>query len=164
MAARSPALPASPGLMARAVRASRTSARASAFTRRSSAAARTSVDLQDRQESLLRQLDGPDGLHPLLALFLLVEELLLARDVAAVALRGDVLADRLDRRPRDHAAADRGLDRDVEHLARHHVLHLRAQLDTAVIRGIAVRDDRERVDALAVDQHVEPDQIGVAIA
>ena len=36
----------------------------------------------------------PDLLHPLLALLLLLEELALARDVAAVALRGDVLAQR----------------------------------------------------------------------
>ena len=39
-------------------------------------------------------------------------------DVAAVALREHVLAARLDRLARDHARADRGLDRDVEHLAR----------------------------------------------
>src|SRR5258706_13441698 len=45
------------------------------------------ADLQDRQESFLRDLDAADGLHALLAGLLLLEELPLARDVAAVALR-----------------------------------------------------------------------------
>ena len=38
-------------------------------------------------------------------------------DVAAVALRQHVLAHRADRLARDHAAADRGLDGDLEELA-----------------------------------------------
>ena len=46
----------------------------------------TSLDLQHGQERLLRDLDRADLLHALLALFLLLEELALARDVAAVAL------------------------------------------------------------------------------
>src|SRR2546422_3587363 len=45
------------------------------------------VNLQDRQEGLLRDLDGPHLLHALLSCFLLLEQLSLARDVAAVALR-----------------------------------------------------------------------------
>src|SRR5665811_2232959 len=55
------------------------------------------VDLKHGEEGLLRHLDPPDLLHPLLALFLLLQQLLLARDVAPVELRGDVLAQRLDR-------------------------------------------------------------------
>src|SRR5690349_8514804 len=50
------------------------------------------VEPEHRQEGFLRYLDRAHRLHALLALFLLVEELALARDVAAVALRGDVLA------------------------------------------------------------------------
>src|SRR5688572_11263717 len=46
---------------------------------------------EHRQERLLRDLDAADLPHALLALFLLLEQLALARDVAAVALRGDVL-------------------------------------------------------------------------
>src|SRR4029077_3010304 len=57
------------------------------------------VDLQHRQERLLRHPDPPDLLHPLLARFLLLQQLLLAGDVATVELCGDVLAQRLDRLP-----------------------------------------------------------------
>ena len=73
---------------------------------------------QDRQEGLLRDLDGSDALHPLLSFLLLLEELALAGDVATVALREDVLAHRGDGLAGDDVAADRGLDRHLEHLAR----------------------------------------------
>src|SRR5438876_6656855 len=46
---------------------------------------RCSINLQYRQECLLRNLDGAHLLHPLLALLLFLEELALARDVAAIA-------------------------------------------------------------------------------
>ena len=45
------------------------------------------VKREHRQERLLRHLDRADDLHALLALLLLLEQLALARDVAAVALR-----------------------------------------------------------------------------
>ena len=61
-----------------------------------------SSDLEHRKERLLRDLDRADLLHPLLALLLLLEQLALAGDVAAVALGEHVLAQRLHRRPRDH--------------------------------------------------------------
>src|SRR5688500_7965528 len=41
---------------------------------------RTSVDLEDGEEGLLRNLHAADHLHALLALFLLLEELALAAD------------------------------------------------------------------------------------
>ena len=44
------------------------------------------ADLQHGQERFLRNLDAADLLHPLLAFFLLLEQLALTRDVAAVAL------------------------------------------------------------------------------
>src|SRR5882672_12400214 len=69
------------------------------------------VQPQRREERLLRDLDRADPLHAPLALFLLLEQLALAADVAAVALRGDVLAQRLHVGARDHARADRGLER-----------------------------------------------------
>src|SRR5262245_48031594 len=65
--------------------------------------------LQDREKGLLRDLHPADLLHPTLAFLLLLQQLALARDVAAVALGGHVLAHRLDGLPGDHAAADRGL-------------------------------------------------------
>ena len=62
--------------------------------------ANQSVHLQDRQEGLLRDLHVAHLLHPLLTFLLTLQQLALARDVAAVALGGDVLAQRLDRRAR----------------------------------------------------------------
>src|SRR5687767_3491453 len=56
----------------------------------------TVTSLQHRQEGFLRDFDGADLLHALFSFFLLFEQLALARDVAAVALRQHVLAQRLD--------------------------------------------------------------------
>src|SRR5688572_31923804 len=74
--------------------------------------------LQDRQEGFLRDFHAPDPLHPLLAFLLFLEQLPLARDIAAVALGEDVLSQRLHRFSRDDAAADGGLNRHLEHLPR----------------------------------------------
>src|SRR5437870_9231206 len=76
------------------------------------------VNLQDREKRFLRDLHRAHLLHPLLPLFLLLEQLALAGHVAAVALGGDVLAQRADRLPGDHLRADRGLDHDLEQLPR----------------------------------------------
>src|ERR1019366_5340446 len=54
--------------------------------RRRRPAALRLAQLEHREERLLGHLDAPDLLHPLLALLLLLEQLALARDVAAVAL------------------------------------------------------------------------------
>src|SRR5438132_14411251 len=69
---------------------------------------------QGRDERLLRDLDPADALHALLAFLLLLQQLALARDVAAVALGQHVLALGLDRLPGHDAATDRRLDRLVE--------------------------------------------------
>src|SRR5205814_7634161 len=76
------------------------------------------VQIQDREERLLRHLDRADLLHPFLTLLLLLEQLPLPGDVAAVALGEHVLALGLDRLTRDHARPDRRLHGHVEELAR----------------------------------------------
>src|SRR5258705_8600451 len=111
--------------------------------------------LEDGEEGLLRNLHPPDLLHALLPLLLLLEELLLPRDVAAVALRGDVLPHRLHGLARDHLGADGGLDRDLEHLARDQAAEALAEVTPPEIRTVAVDDAREGVDRIAVDQDVE---------
>jgi hypothetical protein len=63
-------------------------------------------------------LHPPDLLHLLLALLLLFPELALARDIAAIALGGDILGDGAQGLPRDDLAADGGLDGDLELLHR----------------------------------------------
>src|SRR3990170_1250119 len=55
------------------------------------------VHLQYRQEGFLRNLHAADLLHPLLALFLFLEELLFAADVATITFGQHVLAHGLDR-------------------------------------------------------------------
>src|SRR5918992_1542049 len=72
------------------------------------------IQLEHREERLLRHLHAAHLLHALLAFLLLLEQLALARDVAAVALRDHVLAHRLHRLARDDLRPDRCLDRDLE--------------------------------------------------
>src|SRR5215813_1085765 len=102
-----------------------------------------SIYLQDRQERLLWDLDAAHLLHALLALFLLLEELALARDVAAVALRGDVFAEGADGLAGDDLAADRGLDGDLVLLLGDELLELLCQPAAALICAVLVGDDRE---------------------
>src|SRR6266542_2830461 len=56
-------------------------------------AQRSDVHLQRRDERLLRNLHLAELAHALLAFLLLLQELALARHVAAVAFRGHVLAE-----------------------------------------------------------------------
>src|SRR3954462_8055504 len=72
---------------------------------------------ENGEERLLRDVHFADPLHALLAFLLFLEQLPLARDVAAVTLGQHVLAHRLDGLARDDAAADGGLNRNLEHLA-----------------------------------------------
>src|SRR5215472_12626983 len=79
---------------------------------------------QDGHEGLLGDLHIADPLETLLARLLLLQELALARDVAAVALGDHVLAERRHRLAGDDLAADRRLDRHLEHLPRDQALEL----------------------------------------
>src|SRR5579884_2762107 len=121
-------------------------------------------DVEYGEERLLRHLDRADLLHPLLPRLLLLEQLALARDVAAVALREHVLAPRLHRLARDHARPDRGLDRDVEELARDLLLQLLDEQLAALVGAVAVQDQRERVDRLVRHEHVDADEVAGAEA
>src|SRR5216683_2599124 len=103
------------------------------------------VNLQDRQERFLRDLDRSHLLHALLSFFLLLEQLALARHVAPIALGGDVLAQRTDRLAGDHLGPDRGLDHDLEQLARDQLFQLLGDLLAPLVRLVAMDDDRERV-------------------
>src|SRR5262245_51201607 len=107
-----------PGSRAR----SRVRARASRTARSRASARSRLVQAQRGEEGLLRDLDRADPLHAPLSLFLLLEQLALAADVAAIALGRDVLAQRLHVGARDHARADRRLDRHLVLLARDELL------------------------------------------
>src|SRR5437773_1683274 len=121
------------------------------------------VNLQDRQERLLWDLDRSHLLHALLSFFLLLEQLALARHVAPIALGGDVLAQRADRLAGDHFGPDRGLDHDLEQLARDQLFQLLGDLLAPLVRFVAMDDDRERVHRVAVEQHVELDEVSRAV-
>src|SRR5690606_18383850 len=89
-------------------------------------------------ERLLRDLDAAELAHLLLARLLLLEELALARGVAAVALRGHVLAQGAYRFAGDDLAADGRLDGDDEQVRRDQLLQLLAHLPAAALRRRAV--------------------------
>ena len=94
------------------------------------------------EKGFLRNVDGADRFHPLFAFLLLCPEFALAGDVAAVAFGGHVFAHGGIGFAGDDAAADSGLDGDLEHVA----VDFGAQFfhdRTAAAVGIAlVADDR----------------------
>src|SRR5229473_1908775 len=104
--------------------------------------------LEHREERFLRDFDAADALHALLAFLLLFEQLALAGDVAAIAFREHVLAHRLHGLAGDDAAANRRLYRHLEHLTRNELAHLRRQGAPALVRGVAVDDDRQRINRI----------------
>src|SRR6266852_5830282 len=118
--------------------------------------------LEDRQERLLRHLDLADLLHALLALLLLLEQLPLARDVAPIALGGDVIAHGLDGLARDHAAADGRLDGDFIELPRNDPAELLGQALALLVGLVPVHDHRQGVHGIAVEQDVELDHVRLA--
>ena len=64
--------------------------------------------------------------HAFFALLLLVEQLALTGNIAAIAFRRHVLGECRDRLARHHAAANGGLDGDFEQLLRDKVFQLAA--------------------------------------
>src|SRR4029077_6769914 len=83
-------------------------------SRRQSRPFLSSFHFEDGEKGLLGDIHPADSLHPLLSLLLFLQELALARDVAAVALREDVLSDRRDRLARDDLGSDGRLNHDFK--------------------------------------------------
>src|SRR5215204_2466940 len=118
------------------------------------------VEPEGADEGLLGHLDPADRLHPLLALLLAFQQLALAGDVAAVALGEDVLALGLDGLAGDDPAADGGLDGHVEELPGDQLAQLLGHAAPVVLRLLPVEDGAEGVGRDAVEQHVDPHQVG----
>src|SRR5277367_2181184 len=114
---------------------------------------------EDGEEGFLRDVHLADALHALFSFFLLFEEFAFAGNVATVALGQHVFANGGNGFAGDDATADGGLNGHVEHLPRNQFAQARDQFAPAVVGKIAVNDQRERVDRLAADQHVQLDQI-----
>ena len=104
----------------------------------------------------------PDRLHPLLAFFLLFQQLALAGDVAAVALGDNVLPHGGDTLRGDDFAADRRLEL-ISNIWRGRIsFSFSTSCLPRVIRFVPVRDERKRIHALAVDEDVHLDQLATA--
>src|SRR5258708_36096368 len=131
---------------------------------RSEGRRRSLVGPQHGEEGVLRDVHAADALHALLACLLLLDQLALAGDVAAVALGDDVLADRPDALAGDDARADGGLQHHLEELARDQLPQLLDQRLAAGVGLVAMNDERQRVDSLAVDHDVEPHQVAAPVA
>jgi hypothetical protein len=102
--------------------------------------------------------------HPRLALLLLVQQLLLARNVAAIAFRRHVLAHRRDGLAGDYLAADRGLDGDFEQVAGDQVFQALAHAAASGLCGAAVDDHAQRIDRVAVDEDAHLHKVAFAVA
>src|SRR4029077_5757054 len=98
------------------------------------------IHLKRGDEGFLGNLDFAELAHLLLALFLLVEELALAADIAAIAFRRHVFSQRGKRLTGDHLAANGGLDRNLEHVARDQVFQLLAHGTAAAFGALTVDD------------------------
>src|SRR6185369_14909274 len=118
------------------------------------------IHLQRGNERLLRDVDLPVLAHLLFAFLLLVEQFALARGVAAVALGGDVLAEGAHGLACDDLAADGGLDRYHEHVRRDQFFQLLGHGAAARLSARAMDEHGERVDRVAVHQHLQLHQVG----
>src|SRR6266403_4732769 len=98
----------------------------------------STIHLQRGNKGFLRDVDLAELPHLLLAFLLFLQKFSLTRDVAAVTLRGDILAQRAHGLAGDHLAADRRLDRDLEHVRRDQFLHLLDHGAAAPFRALAV--------------------------
>src|SRR4029077_19851671 len=96
--------------------------------------------------------------------FLLLEELTFSRNIAAVAFRKDVLLHGSDRLTRDDLAPDRRLNGDLVHLPWDEFLHFLGELTPALDGTVFMGDERQGIDRFAVQQNIEPHEIGLAIA
>src|SRR5690606_24718658 len=99
-------------------------------------------------------------LHALLAGLLLFQQFALAAHVAAITLGQNVLAQCLDGAPGHDLTTKGGLNRDVEHLPRDELLHLLDQNPALIVSIVAVHDQRQRIDLVAIDQDVQTGQVG----
>src|SRR6266446_424895 len=119
--------------------------------------------LKNGEEGFLWDVYLADALHAALTFFLFFEEFAFARNVFAVALGKNILADRRNGLARNHAAANRRLNRHFKHLARNQFSQARYQFTTAFRRKVAMDDQRQRVHRFAGDQHIQFDEVGLAV-
>src|SRR5690606_949336 len=118
------------------------------------------VNLENSQEGFLGNFNIANLLHAFLAGLLFLQQLLLAAHVAAVAFGSHVLAQGLDRLTGNDLAADCRLNGHIIHLTGNQFLHFFHQQASFVVGLVTMHDKRERINTVAVDQHIQTDQIG----
>ncbi|CSF95185.1 Uncharacterised protein [Shigella sonnei] len=107
--------------------------------------------MQNGEERFLRQLDVTDLLHAFLTFFLLLQQLFLTADIAAITFSQYVFTQLFHGGSRNNVRTNRCLNGDIKLLAWDQIFHLLHQLATAVLRIITVGDQRQRINTFTVD-------------
>src|SRR5262245_49059168 len=97
-------------------------------------------NLQYVEKGFLRNVYFADALHAALTFFLFFQQFAFTRDIAAVALGENILADGGDGLPRDHSIANRRLNGNFKHLAWNEFLHFFDQRFSPRIGEIPMND------------------------
>src|SRR5579883_3358899 len=124
----------------------------------------SAVHFQRRDKGFLRDLDLAELPHLLLACLLLFQELALAGHVAAIAFRGHILAQGAHGLAGNDLPADRGLNRNLEHVLRNEFLQLFDHGAAARLGPVPVDEHGERIDRLSIDEDRHFDEIARPVA
>ena len=111
----------------------------------------------------MRNFDLAEFAHLFLTRLLLVEQLALTRNIAAVALGNHVLAHRSDRLARDDLRSDSRLHRNLEQMRLDQLFQLFAHRAATAFGARTVHDNRQRIDRLGIDEDGQLDQIALFI-
>lgn len=113
------------------------------------------IQFQHAHKGFLRNLHVSYLAHPLLTFLLLLQQLLLSGNIAAVALGEDVFAHRADGFSGDNLRSDSRLDRDFEELPRNLFFELLAHLSSALVRRSLEYDEGQRIHFFFIDEDIE---------
>ena len=107
----------------------------------------------------MRHVHAADGLHALFAFFLLLEQLALTGNIAAVALRKHVLAQSPDVLASNNAGADSCLHGDFELLSGDEFLEALRHAQTVGVGLVLVDDRTESVNSVSVEENIDLDEV-----
>ena len=113
------------------------------------------IQFQHAHKGFLRNLHVSYLAHPLLTFLLLLQQLLLSGNIAAVALGEDVFAHRADGFSGDNLRSDSRLDRDFEELPRNLFFELLAHLSSALVGRSLEYDEGQRIHFFFIDEDIE---------
>ena len=99
-----------------------------------------------------------------LSFFLFLEQLAFARNVSAVAFSDHIFAHGGYRFARNHATADGGLNRHLEHLPRDEFSEARYKIAAAFVGEFAMAHQHQSIHRLAGNQHVQLHQVAFLVS